>query len=135
MSEFIVLPKIDIPYKPLVLPEAGGPYYVQGIVASSYEYNVAKALDFYGFLYDYQVDMLYGRRFIGGFILDFLVRTVPLPTPLFVNGDYWHKNEDRDRRQTSLLSSLGFLNKAIILWGKDTWTPDAAIWSIKEKFI
>lgn len=72
---------------------------------SSYEWRVAKSLWKYGWEFNYQVPLLQGRRIRGGLVVDFLVHTVPLPTALFVDGEYWHRNKERDRLARLLLVS------------------------------
>src|SRR5512145_3073504 len=68
-------------------------YSVRGKRATSYEANVAAALDKFGISYLFQVDYWGGRTLAGGMVLDFLAFTVPLPTPIFVNGDYFHQGQ------------------------------------------
>jgi len=74
---------------------------------SKEEYRCAKALEKYGWDFDYQVQYFGGRRVAGGQVLDFLVQTLPLPTPLQIYGDYWHGSAEaeRDRLQQILLMS------------------------------
>src|SRR3990172_6333254 len=64
---------------------------VQNQDASSYELRVARALDKLGLRYIFQYRLFPELRGIGYSILDFLVSTVPLSTPLEANGDYWHQ--------------------------------------------
>jgi len=64
---------------------------VQGITpGSKEEYWVALALYRLGINFYYQYDISGGRSFRGGQVVDFLALTVPLPTPIFVQGKYWH---------------------------------------------
>ena len=114
-------------------------FLVRGKKASSYEYNVAVALDKYQFSYLFQVDHWGGRRLRGGIVLDFLVFTTPMPTPLWVNGDYFHKGGTQstiDYLQQVLLDieNRGRWRPAIVLWGKDTETIEAADASIRKVF-
>ena len=73
-----------------VQPLEGGKFLVKGIVVDSInEANVAMALDLLELDYEYQYD--FGVRGVAGSqIIDFLVETLPRPTPLFVHGEYWH---------------------------------------------
>lgn len=125
---------------PGLLPSnAPARYLVRGKKASSYEYNVAVALDKYGLGYLFQVSYWGGRRLRGGIILDFLVFTVPMPTPLWVNGDYFHKGGKQatiDYLQHILLdlATQGRWRPAVVLWGKDTETIEAADASVKKIF-
>ncbi len=120
-------------------PHASGvptDYRVQGKSATSYEWNTAKALDNFGFTYQFQVSFAGGRRFSGGQVVDFLVNTTPMQTPLFVNGDYWHRDPTKEFYQQSMLDyySGGTLNKVVTLWGADTKTLDDAMLSIGKMF-
>jgi hypothetical protein len=71
------------------------------------ELRTARALEKYGWNYDYQVSYFGGRRIAGGIVLDFLVFTVPLPTPVPVYGSYWHgsRQAERDKLQELLLQA------------------------------
>lgn len=71
------------------------------------EWRTAVALDKYGWDYDYQVSYFGGRRVAGGQVIDFIVRTLPLQTPLQVYGRYWHGSAEaeKDRWQQALLSA------------------------------
>lgn len=74
-----------------VVPQPQGPLTVQGQPAgSSIEYNVAAGLAKLKIAYHYQYPILGGRQVRGGSVIDFFVYTVPMPTPLYVQGDYWH---------------------------------------------
>lgn len=110
---------------------------VQGTHASSYEANVAWALDKVELGYIFQYEVLGGRSRRGGFIIDFLVFTVPMSTPLWVNGDYWHggKQSTIDRYQQALFASLmrGRINRPVIFWGSDSETKEAALSSVRRE--
>lgn len=110
-------------------------YIVAGKKASSYEWNVAKALDSLGLEYAFQVDVLGGRSLPGGFVLDYVVYTAPLHTPVYVNGDYWHRDPQRDYMQQLTLSQYaGTLNPSVTFWGADCDTQEAALQSVKGAF-
>lgn len=115
----------------------GQRYQVRGKRASSYEYNVSLALDYYGLDYLFQVSYWGGRALSGGIVLDFLVFTSPLQTPIWVNGDYWHQadNAQLELYQQALLSSFGNTAQPVILWGQDCDTEEAAKNSIKKKVL
>lgn len=112
-------------------------YQVRGKRASSYEYNVAQALDYYRLDYLFQVSYWGGRALAGGIVLDFLIFTVPLSTPLWVNGDYWHQanNAQLESYQRALLQTFGNTAQPVILWGQDSDTVEAAKASIKKKVL
>jgi hypothetical protein len=67
------------------------PVVIHGIVSQSkYENNFAASLEKYEWQYDYQIPLFGGRNVVGGTVLDFLVYTVPLPTPVYIDAEYWH---------------------------------------------
>ena len=130
----------DITLVKTVLPrtqvyEPGGPYYVQGISATSYEYNFAKALDFIGMTYYFQVQFNTGRRSSGGFVLDFLLNTTPLQTPVFIDEEYWHKDAERDEWQEDLLTRMKTYNKSRRFIFRDVGTPEAALSTVRMNFL
>lgn len=85
----VELPKFQIPKEEKSEDEIG---LIQGqIPGSRIEWYVALALNKLGLQYIYQYSIGGGRLFRGGQVIDFFVFTVPLPTPLFVQGDYWHR--------------------------------------------
>ena len=64
---------------------------IQGITPDSKEeYWVAIALQRLDIEFIYHFSIYGGKSFRGGQVIDFLVYTVPLPTPVFVQGEYWH---------------------------------------------
>jgi len=98
-------------------------------IGSSYEANVADALDLLGWGYSYQVALHYGRERRGGIVLDFLVYTAPLATPIFVNGRYWHgqRVEQDLLQQKSLHRYLHTPSReALIMWDENCLTVDDA---------
>ena len=105
--------------------------------ASEYEYYVALALNKLRIEFRFQVKFQGGRGIRGGFILDFLVFTVPLATPLWVMGEYWHRGKQRtiDLYQQIKLDSLfrGRLNPAVILFGEDLQTEEQAYRKVKRE--
>jgi hypothetical protein len=101
---------------------------VQGrVVDSKEEYWVSRSLLKYGWNFGYQVAFFGGWQTSGGFVVDFIVETVPLPTPLWVNGEYWHSGAqaERDRLNQLLLQSRvkGYL-EAKTVWGEDLTDQD-----------
>lgn len=103
-------------------------YTVQNQRASSYEYNVARALESLGYGYIFQYEILGGRRLRGGYIIDFLVFTTPNSTAVFVNGDYWHRNKGLEMEEENFVMSAmrGMISRVVVMWGKDCNTFDAA---------
>lgn len=102
--------------------------------ASSYEYNVALALWKYNLPFWFQFSLAGGRRVAGGMVLDFYVETAPLPTPILVNGDYWHRNAAKERLYTAMVENYlrGKARPVVTMWGEDASTPEAAVKSLKK---
>jgi hypothetical protein len=71
-------------------------------------------------------------------VIDFLVETVPLPTPLYVMGEYWHGNAqaEKDKFMIALMSSAfhGSMNPPEILMGDDLQTQDESDKAVLELF-
>ena len=98
-------------------------------VGSSYEANVADALDALGWDYWYQYPVAGGRERRGGIVLDFLIWTRPAATPVWVNGRYWHaRRAEQDRLQQAKIKSLLRFSSTdpLIMWDEDCETYDAA---------
>jgi hypothetical protein len=114
-------------------------YSVRGKRATSYEANVALALDKFGIEYLFQVDYWGGRSLAGGMVLDFLVFTDPLPTPLYIQGGYWHQGQRKtiDSFQAAELGHLfhGQLRPALFWYDQDTETPEAAERAVKRDIL
>lgn len=111
-------------------PEAP-PGLIMGQRAGSvYEWRVSLALDKFGWKYYYQVSLFGGRAMRGGQVMDFLVQTLPLPTPLYVYGEYWHggKQEERDKLMQHLLTGMmhGSINEPVIIAGDECHNQAAA---------
>lgn len=101
---------------------------IQGKSASDIEMRVAISLDKFGWEYGFQVGVMGGRQVRGGQVVDFLVETRPLPTPLYVMGEYWHGGiqAERDKLMIALLSSAfhGQFAQPEVVWGKDLQTQE-----------
>jgi hypothetical protein len=103
---------------------------IRGIpVGSSYEANVADALDALGWDYWYQYEAGGGRRLRGGMVVDFIIWTRPAATPLWVNGRYWHaQRRETDKLQQARLKGLvGFpTTDALEMFDEDAETYEDA---------
>jgi len=98
------------------------------VAASSYEWRVAVALWKYKWEFDYQIGIFGGRAQRGGIVLDFLVHTLPLSTPTFVQGEYWHNpRSERDYLQKVLLIAAykGKIAEPVFLWGPELHTQES----------
>ena len=113
-----------------VQPSGDGKYLVKGIVVDSLnEANVAMALDRLEFDYAYQYD--FGIRGVAGSqIIDFLVYTLPRPTPLFVHGEYWHTGgfaiEETIKMEQIKSTMRGTWADPKVIWGDQCETVDDA---------
>lgn len=105
--------------------------------ATRYEYNTAEALKELHLGFYFQVSFFGGRQLKGGIVVDFIVKTIPLPTPLWVHGSYWHSGRQRtiDLMQQSMLFMYmaGSLNKGVVLWGEEVESIADAKLAIKKK--
>lgn len=105
---------------------------------STNEYNVAQALVQLGLDFEYQYMVgLKGVR--GSQVIDFLVYTVPKPTPLFVHGRYWHtgKMAQEDALKMAELSSQtrGQWAEPVIIWEEDCENVEDAKVALKKELM
>ena len=112
---------------------------IQGHVADSLdEVNVAIALDRLdlGYIYQYQFG-IFGVR--GSQTIDFLVYTVPKPTPLFVHGRYWHtgkKAVEADLKMSELMTNKrNHWAEPVIIWDDECETVEDAVTALRKEFI
>jgi hypothetical protein len=122
----------------IITPEKQGGYQVQGQSATVYEWRVALAFTKLKLPFMFQFSLLGGRTRRGGFVLDFLVFTVPLSTPCDVRGEYWHqgraKAED-DYQMAILKNAMGYnLAKPVILWGAELQSDEEALSVVRREF-
>jgi len=115
-------------------------FIVQNQEASSYEYNFALALDYWGLEYEFQQDFFGGRNILGGMVIDFIVYTVPLPTPCWINGEYAHGSGERKEQDFLQQSQInmqfaGAMLPAKIFWGDETATFEAAVQAVKRELL
>jgi hypothetical protein len=111
---------------------------IQGKSASDIEYRVAISLDKFHWTYTFQAGIMGGRQVRGGQVIDFLVDTMPLPTPLYIFGEYFHsgKEAERDKLMMALLASAfhGSLAPPEALWGDQLETQDEADQEVLKLF-
>jgi len=112
--------------------------FVQNQKATAPEWRVAQALNRRGIGYDYQKEIMGGRD-PGGVVLDFYVYTVPLPTPMNVNGDYWHrlsKNYSDTLKEARTNAAMGqSANQMVVVWERDLGSVDDAYVELGRKGI
>jgi len=103
---------------------------INGRKASGPEWEVYKALRSLG--YDdevqFQVSAFGGRRFIGGQVLDFVVRSGPTAAVIDVRGIYWHgaqaSKSTRDRWREVQLAAMPDPPRVIVVWEDVATSPD-----------
>lgn len=64
---------------------------------------------------DIQTSILGGRSRTGGHVVDFVLYT-PVAIPINVNGNYWHRNTDKEL-ETDLAIQQKFGRAPITIWG------------------
>ena len=108
---------------------------VNGIMPDSKEeWRSILALDYLKLGYQFHYAMFGGRNRTGGAEIDILAETVPLKTPIFINGAYWHKKDDfKQNLQVSRINKLGYFRRAIIVWDYEIPTLTQAIQVYKER--
>ena len=104
--------------------------------ASENELNVALALEKLKLLFEFQVSIAGGRGRAFGLVLDFLGKTVPRDTPLWVHGEYWHTGDRRakDLRQQDTVREYmqGQVNPAVEIWGNQSKTEEIALLYVRQ---
>ena len=113
---------------------------VQGIMPDSKEeYWVALALYKLKIDFVFQYQLFGGRKYKGGQVVDFWVLTMPLPTPILVQGWYFHYSTAEKASQTRLnlmyLESKlnGKAMKPVEILDIEIPTPDDAYMVVKRK--
>jgi hypothetical protein len=87
------------------------------------EWWISKALNRIGIPYTYQYPV-FGGRVRGGYLVDFVVNTVPLATMIEPVGNHWHTGElgaDDRKRQADVESAMQDICRTPILL---LWIPD-----------
>ena len=106
---------------------------------SKEEYWVALALMKLEIEFVYQREIFGGDNTLGGQIIDFWIYTTPLPTPLYVQGKYWHtgnRAEETRLKIAKLISEyFGQINKPQEIWDYEIPTPDIAYQVVKGKLL
>jgi hypothetical protein len=111
------------------------PTTVQGIaVGSKEEARVAVALNSLQVKYRFHVQLQGGHRLRRGLELDFLVSTKPLPTPILVQGSYWHTGIHADHFDTERINAdyAGRYAQVVEMWDYDLTSVTAALSLIRK---
>ena len=104
---------------------------VQGIMPDSKEeYWCALALYRLNLRFDFQKHVMGGRAGRGGQVVDFWVYTAPLPTPIYIQGDYWHYAAGRSYQSQLNIAKLksyygASIAEPVEILTSTTPTPDA----------
>ena len=113
---------------------------VQGIMPDSKEeYWVALALYRLKIPFEFQYQLFGGRKYKGGQVIDFWVRTNPLPTPIFVQGWYYHYStaEKTAQSRMNLMYLEGRLRgkalKPVEILDTEIPTPEDTYFVVKRK--
>lgn len=78
-----------------------------------------------------QVPIAGGRSIRGGQVLDFVLYT-PIPIPIEVNGDYWHR--DSGEEFTDLVTIINIYGREpVVIWGDEAKTDDEALAVVVRK--
>lgn len=111
---------------------------IRGKNASSYEVNFAMALEDAGLEYLFQVEYWGGRSLPGGMVLDFLVFSEPMRTPVYINEDYWHSGQraeiDKLQQATLELFGAGRTAPVLALFRQDVENYAVARKTVREEF-
>ena len=114
-------------------------YILQDHKASLNEWNLSMAFDTVKLKYKFQEAFFGGHRLRGGVVVDFILYTRPLPTPIWVHGEYWHRSARQliDEYQYALIFYMmrGQLAKPEIVWGRECETEELALATVRRRFL
>ena len=126
-------PEVEAPAIIALPPEAAGPYIIQGRVADSVDefryYRAALKVGWPDRRITYRVGYFGGRGTPGGVEVDFYFDSYPMPTLVFVNGEYWHSGEmgaDDWEQQARLYDALRGTVRIENVWASDVQTDEQA---------
>jgi hypothetical protein len=134
--------KIILP-PPFKMPALHNPEDNVGLVQgkqpdSKEEWWISQALDHYKIPYIFQYE-IFGGHVRGGLILDFLVLTQPLSTPLEYDGGHWHEgqlgSEDRMRQIIIDRHFGGSVNPLKVFYEKDIPSRDDAFSMVRSELL
>ena len=110
-------------------------YTIKGADATDIEFFVSIALTRLHLPFIFQYALGGGRTKRGGIVLDFLVLTNPLSTPLDVRGDYYHQPKQRidDDLGLALMMSRGRYAEPVIIYGGELQTVEQAYSTVKRE--
>jgi hypothetical protein len=122
-------PKIPAPEKTTTAePPVPAPF------GSSLEYRVYRALLTAGWKpeqIELQSAIAGGRKMRGGEVVDMILHT-PYPIPIMINGNYWHKNSDKQiEDEDTIMQDFGRL--PVVIWGNEAENDQDALAVVLRK--
>jgi hypothetical protein len=135
--------KVYVRPKPLSSTHIAKPKFpdikpVQGIMPDSKEeYWCALALYKLKLDFVFQKHVMGGRSGRGGQVVDFWVYTAPLPTPIYIQGDYWHYANGRGYQSQLNIAKLkayygASIAEPVEILTSTTPTPEAMYLVVKR---
>lgn len=79
---------------------------------------------------DMQVPILGGRTVPGGQVIDFVLW--PGPIPVFVNGEYWHRNDEVEFLEMAAVQEV-YGREPVVIWGGEAQTDEQALATVLRK--
>lgn len=130
----VSIPKPENTTKKLVAEQL----YYQGQRATLPEYNVGMALALMKIGHDFQYPIEGGRALRGGQMIDFMAYTVPLWTPIYVQGDYWHGSKEKIEKDKWMMrrvrAALDYkCIEPVEIWEHEALTVDDAVAAVRRK--
>lgn len=121
-------------------PEPPPPASWQGKpIGSVQEWRYILALEHYKLNYEYQLSVAGGRTRRGGQVLDFMVYTQPIWTPVSIVGAYWHSGEnaqDDELRIYSLMREFkGMIRRPVKIMDYELPDFDTALILVRRDMI
>ncbi len=88
--------------------------------------------------FEFQKHVMGGRSGRGGQVVDFWVHTAPLPTPIYIQGDYWHYAAGRSYQSQLNIAKLksyygSKIAEPVEILTSTTPTPDAMYRVVKKE--
>lgn len=131
------MPRPTLPARMKNLPnEEALPQVIKGVTAgSTEEARLAVALDTLHMPYQYHVRLWGGTQRRGGLVMDFVVLTKPLPTPVEVQGSYWHTGQHADPFDVQRINAAyaGWRYQRVVeIWDNELTSVSAAVGAARK---
>lgn len=108
-------------------------------VGSKEEARACFALEYWNTEFYVQYEFNGGRNVRGGQLIDIMAKTIPLWTPIYIHGSYWHgptkKYEDTIKMREFQKATRGYFKDPVVLWDYELTSKEQAINTIKEKVL